>query len=615
MAAGGLAGAALPSTPAAADSVVGPHGPEVDTASMSAGLPDTIMEPFHKGGPGPLYWSTYGYSNATNLQIPESVWKANVDWVAEELAPYGYRMACTDGWIDADQDVTSHGYIRTLNGWEHDWGWWSAYLEARGMQLGVYYNPLWVTKSAVSDRSIRVAGRPDVAVADIVNPDDWFDGGGQLQWVDATKDGAEEYVKGYVEYFANLGAVYLRIDFLSYYETGFDQSEGTVGVAHGRDSYVNALRWISEAADGRIQVSLVMPNLFNHAEVERRYGDLMRIDNDASFGTWLLLSGLRETWQPIWSQWQNPFQGFTGFSDVSGPGQVILDGDPLTIGSYAHDIDRQSAINLFVMAGAAIAVADQYDNIGSLASFYQNREILEVRQSGLVGKPVYLNGHSYDWDQTSRDSERWIGQLPDGDWVVALFNRADAPTEVSRTVDFAGVLGLTRPARVRDLWAHEDVGTLTTWTASLGPHGSSLVRVTPSESIRYQAEVGGFSGAARFDNTFGGHTGMGYVTGLHTTGSSLTLAVAASRAGSHTCTFRVANGTGRPATLTVTARDPESGRAHSVGRLHLAASRDWSHWHDVAVSLALGKGTNFIVTSFGAGDVGGLNLDSVAVST
>jgi len=51
--------------------------------------------------------------------------------------------------------------------------------------------------------------------------------------------------------------------------------------------------------------------------VERQYGDLIRIDNDASFGTWLLLSGLRETWQPIWSQWQNPFQGFTGFSDVS----------------------------------------------------------------------------------------------------------------------------------------------------------------------------------------------------------------------------------------------------------------------------------------------------------
>jgi hypothetical protein len=615
MAASGLTGASLMSPPTSAASTAGQGASSVETALTTTELPDTIMRPFHKGGPGPLYWSTYGYSNATNVQIPESVWKANVDWIAKELAPYGYRMACTDGWIDADQSVTSHGYIKTLNGWEHDWAWWADYLNARDMQLGIYYNPLWVTKSAVSDRSIRVAGRPDVAVADIVNPDDWFDGGGQLQWVDATKDGAEEYVKGYVEYFANLGAVYLRIDFLSYYETGFDQSEGTVGIAHGRESYINALRWISEAAGDRIQVSLVMPNLFNHAEVERQYGDLIRIDNDASFGTWLLLSGLRETWQPVWSQWQNPFQGFTGFSDVSGPGQVILDGDPLTISSYQHDIDRQSAINLFVIAGAAIAIADQYDNIGSLASFYQNQEILDIRRAGLVGKPVYLNGHSYDWDQTSRDSERWIGQLPDGDWVVALFNRADAAAAVSRTVDFAPMLGLTRPARVRDLWAHEDVGTLSSWTASLEPHGSSLVKVTPLEPIRYQAEVGGLSGAARFENTFDGHTGMGYVTGLETTGSSVTLAIAVSHAGRHDCTFRVANGTGRHASLTVAARDPESGKTRGVGRLELGASRDWAQWHDVRVTLPFGDGTNLITTSFREGDVGSLNLDSVVIST
>jgi glucan 1,6-alpha-isomaltosidase len=300
---------------------------------------------------------------------------------------------------------------------------------------------------------------------------------------------------------------------------------------------------------------------------------------------------------------------------VSGPGQVILDGDPLTIGSYAHDIDRQSAINLFVIAGAPIAIADQYDNIGSLASFYQNQEILDVRRAGLVGKPVYLNGHSYDWDQASRDSERWVGQLPNGDWVVALFNRADAATEVSRTVDFASVLGLTRPARVRDLWAHEEVGTLTGWTASLGPHGSSLVKVTPLEAIRHQAEVGGLSGAARFENTFNGHTGMGYVTGLETTGSSLTLAIAASHAGSHDCTFRVANGTGKPASLTVSVHDPESGETRSVGRLELGPSRDWSQWHDVRVSLTLEGGTNFITTSFEVGDVGSLNLDSVAIST
>ena len=258
--------------------------------TAAAAIPSS-ERPFHRGGPGPLYWSTYGYSNPHNAQIPEAVWKANIDWIAQDLAPYGYQMVCTDGWIDGDQDVTRHGYIKSLSDdWKHDWAWWANYLKERNMQLGVYYNPLWVTGSAVSDRSIRVVGRPDVAVADLVNEGDWFDGGGQLQWVDATKDGAEEYVKGYVNYFRDLGAVFLRIDFLAFYETGFDQSEGTVGVAHGRDSYVQALQWMYEAAGGEIQLSLVMPNLFDHAAAERLYGDLIRIDNDVGFGTWYQLS-------------------------------------------------------------------------------------------------------------------------------------------------------------------------------------------------------------------------------------------------------------------------------------------------------------------------------------
>jgi hypothetical protein len=570
--------------------------------------------PFHRGGPGPLYWSTYGYSNPHNAQIPEEVWKANIDWIHKDLAPYGYQMVCTDGWIDGDQDVNPHGYIKSLSDdWKHDWAWWANYLKERDMQLGVYYNPLWVTGSAVADRSIRVVGRPDVAVADLVNPGDWFDGGGQLQWVDATKDGAEEYVKGYVRYFRDLGAVFLRIDFLAFYETGFDQNEGTVGVGHGRDSYVQSLQWMYEAAGAEMQLSLVMPNLFDHGAAERLYGDLIRIDNDVGFGTWYQLSDGRQTWQPIWSQWNNAFQGFTGFSDVSGPGQLILDGDPLIMRSFAGAAERQSAINLFVMAGAAIAIADQYTTIGQNASFYTNEEILELRQAGLVGKPVYLNSHSYDWDQTSRDSQRWVGQLPDGSWVVGLFNRADSGSPITQTLDFASILGLTQPAMVRDLWAHQDMGSMTSWSASLGPHTSSLVKVTPAEPASYQAQMGAMAGTARFENSAQGYTGSGYVTGLDTPGSGIGMAIAVETSGTHILTCRVANGTGEPARLAVTAQDAHTGAMYGSGRVSLAASLSWSDWQEVPVSLQFEAGTNLVVLSAITGRAG-LNVDSLTIA-
>ena len=423
----GLAASSVGATDAGAAPKSGDGRKAVATASRSV----PTAPSFRPGGAGPLYWSTYHYEEVNNVIIPEDVWKANVDWVAETFRDYGYTMVCTDGWIDNTQQITPNGYIVSqADDWTHDWAWWANYLQGIGLQLGIYYNPLWATLSAVSDPSVTVVGRPDVKVADIVNAGDFFDGGGLLQWVDTTRDGAEEYVKGYVSYFRELGCVFLRMDFLAWYEVGFDQSEGTVGVAHGRDSYLQALEWMREAA-GDMQLSLVMPNLFDHGSGERQYGDLIRIDNDVSFGTWYNLSEGRQFWQPEWSQWNNPFLGFTGFADISGRGQMILDGDPLIISSFASDNERQSAINLFTMAGAAIAITDRFDTIGDNAHIYQNLEVLALRQAGLVGKPIFTNSHGFEYDPSSRDPERWIGQLPTvvGRSLCSTVARTQSPEE------------------------------------------------------------------------------------------------------------------------------------------------------------------------------------------
>ena len=568
---------------------------------------------FRPGGAGPLYWSTYGYEELENKLIPEDVWKANVDWVAETFRDFGYTMVCTDGWIDHTQRITPHGYIVSqADNWDHDWAWWVDYLRTKGLQLGVYWNPLWATRSAVTNPSVTVIGRPDVKVADIVNPGDYFDGGGLLQWVDTTRDGAEEYVKGYVAYFRQLGAVFLRMDFLAWYEVGFDQSEGTVGAAHGRDSYLQALSWMREAA-GDMQLSLVMPNLFDHGAGERLYGDLVRIDNDASFGTWINLSEGTQGWQPIWSQWNNPFLGFTGFSDVSGRGQLILDGDPLLISSFANSAERQTAVNLFTMAGAPIAICDRADTIGDSARFFQNREVLALRKAGLVGKPVYNSSHGFEFDPSSRDPERWIGQLPDGSWAVALFNRQDGPATRTKSIDFGSVLGFTGPAEVRDLWAHKDLGSMTDYQVALAPHASVLLSVAPHGPAQYQAEVGAWAGSARFENTFRGHTGMGYVTGLDVEGSSVAVAVSVHRAGGHRLLCRVANSTGGPSSLTVHALDPATGQSHGEATLTVPSTSAWTSWQTVPVTVAMADGTNLVVFSVERSDSGAVNLDRVTL--
>ncbi len=611
---GGALLAGLAVAAAGCDTTVAATQKGADTALTGSAPVAPASLPFRPGGAGPLYWSTYGYEYLTNVLIPEDVFKSNVDWVAANFRDYGYDMVCTDGWIDDTQHITEHGYIVSqADNWTHDWAWWVKYLKSKGLGLGVYYNPLWATKSAVTNPSVTVVGRPDVKVGDIVNPGDYFDGGGRLQWVDATRDGAEEYVKGYVEYFRQLGVVFLRIDFLAWYEVGFDQSEGTVGPAHGRESYLQALEWMAEAA-GDMQLSLVMPNLFDHGSGERLFGDLIRIDNDGSFGTWINLSEGTQAWQPIWSQWNSPFLGFTGFADLSGRGQLILDGDPLLISSFANAAERQTAINLFTVAGAPIAISDRADTIGDNASFFQNPEVLALRKAGLVGKPVFNNSHGFEFDTSSRDPERWIGQLPDGSWAVALFNREDGPGPTTKSIDFATVLGFTGPAAVRDLWAHQDLGSMTSYQVALAPHASVLVSVVPHSPAPFQAEVGAWAGTARFENTFAGYNGMGYVTGLDAEGSSVAVAVSVHSAGSRRLQCHVANSSGSPSELTVRALDPVTGDVHGTATLNVPSTSAWTTWQTVPVTLTMAAGTNLVVFSVEKSGQGPVNVDSFTLS-
>jgi glucan 1,6-alpha-isomaltosidase len=606
VAAAGLAAASIASCSTDARDVAAITSPASDLGQT------LTVDRFRRGGVGPLYWSTYGYNNKTNQAMPQGVWERNLDWVAEDLARFGYKMVCTDGWIDLSQKTTEHGYtVGYQEDWTLSWEGMAKDAATRGLDLGIYYNPLWVVTSAIKNPAITVVGRPEIKISDIVNPGDTHDGSPNLNYVDVNRDGAEEYVKGYVEYFRSAGAVFLRIDFLAWYEAGWDQSGVTTGVAHGRDAYLTALGWIREAA-GDMILSLVMPNCFDHAAAERQFGDMIRIDNDVSYGTWYSLSGGSQFWQPIWSQWNNPFLGFTGFSDVSGHGQLILDGDPLYMSTFANDFERRTAISLFTMAGAPIAVADQWNTIGDLAGFFCNREVLALRSRGLVGKPVYNNAHGFFYDTSSRDPERWIGQLSDGSWVVGLFNRDDGPNPTTKSIDFQSDLGLQGRAAVRDLWAHEDLGKMSSYSVSLSPHACRLVTVTPVQAANYETEVGAWTGTARFENTFAGYEGLGYTTGLDTPGSSVTIAIAAGSAGSYRLACHVANATGSESSLDVVSLDPGSGSQVGSTRLKVPSTAEWTDWQTVTVSLKLQAGDNLVVFSYGDDSTGSTIVDYVA---
>ncbi|MGG3571040.1 TIM-barrel domain-containing protein [Bacillus gobiensis] len=513
----------------------------------------------------------------------------------------------------------------------HTWKHWAEYVKAKGMKFGIYYNPLWISPEVVKNPDKYKVKGTDTPVADLVITEpqdlgngktlqgDRFDGGqgGEraLYWLNVDHPDAERFLKGYVDFFAEQGALYLRVDFLSWYESGYDKGLGQIGKGHTREQYRKALQWMDEATEKKdIFLSLVMPDLNNHGEYEQQYGDMIRIDEDAFSGGWEHISGRRQEWTNSWSQWANPFQGFTGFADISGRGSMVNDGDFLKLnsfkGRYAED-EKKTAISLFTMAGSPITIADQYDTIGDNYKYYQNPELIELNKLGFVGKPIFYSNKHYK-NNVSRDSERWAGQLPDGSWVVSLSNRSD--TSKGLSIDFKKDLGIKEEAFTRNLWEHKDLGYRTMYSEMLEPHDSTVLKLIPKNNKKvYQTEVASYQGGAIFDNEQMGYDGFGYLKGLDKKGSKVTIAVDMPEAGQFPLGIKYGNENTEASTLSLSVEDKKMNVIDAATKVSFPSTGD--KWGTVEQSVQLNKGVNLITLEFTGEDTGSTFIDSIQFGT
>ena len=212
-----------------------------------------------------------------------------------------------------------------------------------------------------------------------------------------------------------------------------------------------------------------MPHLYNDAELEAKYGNMVRIVADTATGGWWQCSAAdKGKSYTTWPNCMNMFDGFTYWSHIAGSGKVILDGDFIRLNTFDTDAERETVISLQLMAGGPVTPSDQPSTIGNNIRFYQNSEMLALNADRFVGKPLSdkLN---------DPNNQIWYGQMSNGDYVIGLFNRNDNARSV--TVNFAE-LGIKGEYNVRDLWKHADEGKASSVTATLPAHGCKIVRLT-----------------------------------------------------------------------------------------------------------------------------------------
>ncbi len=414
-----------------------------------------------------MYFSAYAYlytvnqNQPTTLPMDESRWQHNIDYISEHLAPLGFDMICTDGW---GEDIrNSDGFrIKHHSEWNYDFSYWAGYAQQKGVKLGLYENPLWINELIQNTSHLY----------DTYENATWFN------WLQVDAPGAEDYVRRYIEFYKSFGVDYLRVDFLSWYEDGIDKTADLTH-EHGRPvaDYQTALSWLNHYCDvNDIQLSLVMPHLYNHGANERQFapGSMIRVNEDACEGTWYRFSETdRGIKHDIWSQYWNTFDGLVYWSDISGfdasRNEMILDGDFIWLSSYDNDEEKKSVLSLNLIAGGAIALTEyEIEDIQQSIHLLQNQEVFELNSDGFVGKPL-------SHDPLNVESQIWVGQMSGGDYVIGFFNREDRVE--TRSLDFSAI-GLTGEYYVRDLWMRTNLGAMTSFSGEIPPHGCRLLRLS-----------------------------------------------------------------------------------------------------------------------------------------
>jgi alpha-galactosidase len=165
--------------------------------------------------------------------------------------------------------------------------------------------------------------------------------------------------------------------------------------------------------------------------------------------------------------------------NYSGPGGWN-DPDMLEIGNGGLTYDEQVAhFSLWCLIKSPLLIGGDVRNISTQTlGILTNQEVLAFNQDslGVQGHKVFVDG----------TNEVWAGPLADGSVGVILFNRGASTVKITANFHDIG-LSNSATAKIRDLWAHQDLGSFTgSYTASINTHASVTLRVTPTSNVRSQ---------------------------------------------------------------------------------------------------------------------------------
>jgi alpha-galactosidase len=420
----------------------------------------------------PMGWNSWdGYGTT----VKEADVKANTQWLAEHLKPFGWQYVVVDmEWFVTNPVAEGNSktslytmdtfgrYTPAVNRFPsaaNDAGFkpLADYVHSLGLKFGIHILR-GIPKQAV-EKNLPIFGSSYLAVdaADSSDTCPWnFDNYG----LDASKPGAQAYYDSIVKLYAGWDVDYIKVDCIS-----------------SRPYKGDEIRMLSTAlAKTRRPIVLSLsPGAAPLEKVDemRKYAQMWRISDD------------------IWDLWHSTVaypQGlgdqFANVAKWAGKAQAghWPDADMLPLGylgpapgwgqprytRLTHD-EQRTFLTLWcifpspLMVGGDLPKADPWTT-----SLLTNPEVIAVDQHSTGNHPVITTDKTVVWVAQSAAA---------GGHYLAVFNL----TESSQIVQYAWKdLGFTSTKyKLRDLWERKDLGPADSVTVTLPPHGSVLYEASP----------------------------------------------------------------------------------------------------------------------------------------
>ena len=200
---------------------------------------------------------------------------------------------------------------------------------------------------------------------------------------------------------------------------------------------------------------------------------------------WLWASNIGNMWRTtgdITDKWQGKYNYSWGVASIvdmneplwpyAGPGHWN-DPDMLEVGNGGlSDVEYRAHFSLWAMMAAPLIAGNDVANMNEATrDILLNKEVIAVDQDrlGQQGHRVARNG----------DQEIWSKPMADGGRALLFWNRGEAPARIEAKWEQLGLPGSVA-LRVRDLWAHQDLGRKKNgFGAEVAPHGVVMVRLQP----------------------------------------------------------------------------------------------------------------------------------------